>query len=230
MGKPVATAVVLLVVGTLVSACGGSPTVSSTSTSSIAVTGTVPTIGQTSQLAAKATLSNGTTQDVTTQATWSSSNTAVATVTSGGLMKLLQVGAADITAAYQGVTGRLSVSVSVTSVSGTCQGTRASVRCSFTGTFTVAAAGAVDASATVTGVSGQMALVMLGYNPASTTGTTCSAQFLTMPLPTSAVGNAPVVTGHWDSVPVGAYCLSAAIVPVPDTIPPYSWTATLTHP
>jgi hypothetical protein len=63
--------------------------------SSVTVTGTVPAVGQMSQLAAKATLSNGTSQDVTTQATWSSSNTAVATVTAGGLLKVLQLGGAD---------------------------------------------------------------------------------------------------------------------------------------
>jgi hypothetical protein len=209
------------------SACSSSPT--APSTSSITVTGSVPAVGQTSQLTAKAILSNGTLQDVTTQAMWSSSNTAVATVTSSGLLKVLQVGAADITATYQSVSGRLSVSLSVTSVSGTCQGTRDAVRCAFMGTFTVAAAGAVDASATVTGFSGQMGLVILGYNPASTTGSTCSTQFLTTPLPVSAVSTTPVISGHWDSVPVGAYCMNVSIVPVPDTIPPYSWTATVTH-
>jgi hypothetical protein len=71
----------------------------------------VPSVGQTSQLRAKVTLSNGTSQDVTAQATWSSSNTTVATVTTGGLLKVLQLGTADITATYLGRSGQFSVSV-----------------------------------------------------------------------------------------------------------------------
>jgi trimeric autotransporter adhesin len=103
---------VLLVISA--AACHSSPT--APSTSSIAVTGTVPSVGQTSQLDAKATLSNGTSQDVTAQATWSSSNTAIATVTAGGLLKVLALGGAQVTATYQGVSGNLAVSLSVTSV------------------------------------------------------------------------------------------------------------------
>lgn len=91
------------------SACHSNPT--APTADSIAVTGTVPSVGQTSQLRAKVTLSNGTSQDVTAQATWSSSNTTVATVTTGGLLKVLQPGAADITATYQSRSGQFSVSV-----------------------------------------------------------------------------------------------------------------------
>jgi uncharacterized protein YjdB len=97
--------VVLLLISA--SACH-SPT-TPTTTSSIAITGTVPAIGQTSQLTAKATLSNGTSQDVTAQATWLSSNTAVATVTTGGLLKALSLGGAQITATYQNMSGQFSV-------------------------------------------------------------------------------------------------------------------------
>ncbi len=109
-----AAVVAVVALGAVFVACGSSPT--SPTTSSLVVTGTVPAVGQTSQLTAKVTLSNGTTQDVTTQATWSSSDTAVATVTSGGLLKTLQLGTADITAAYQNLTGKLSLSLRVTSL------------------------------------------------------------------------------------------------------------------
>src|SRR5579862_1378198 len=81
MGKrAVAAVLLLLAAGPLLflSSCSSS---TAPSTSSLAVTGTVPPVGQTSQLSAKATLANGTIQDVTATATWSSSNTAVATVT-----------------------------------------------------------------------------------------------------------------------------------------------------
>jgi hypothetical protein len=114
MGKSAVTAVLLLLaVGSLVCACSNS---TAPSTSSLAVTGTVPPVGQTSQLSAKATLANGTIQDVTATATWSSSNTAVATVTVTGLITLLQPGAATIKATYQGVSGQFSILLQVASV------------------------------------------------------------------------------------------------------------------
>jgi hypothetical protein len=99
--------VVLLLISA--SACHSSPT--APTADSIAVTGAVPSVGQTTQLTAKVTLSNGTRQDVTAQATWSSSNTTVVTVTTGGLLKVLKPGTADITATYQGRSGKFSVSV-----------------------------------------------------------------------------------------------------------------------
>jgi hypothetical protein len=74
----------------------------------------VPGVGQTSQFTAKAKLSNGTTQDVTTQATWESSNAAVATVSATGLVTVQAFGSTDISASYQSVTGRVSLSVAVT--------------------------------------------------------------------------------------------------------------------
>ena len=68
---------------------------------------------------ATATLSNGTSQDVTAQAAWSSSNTAVATVTTTGLLRVLQVGVATITATYQNRSALLLVSVPYVTLSGT---------------------------------------------------------------------------------------------------------------
>jgi hypothetical protein len=118
----------------------------------------------------------------------------------------------------------------MSTLSGICQGTYNAPLCTFTGTVTVASAGAVDATATVSGFAGPMALVILGYNAGPATGGTCSTQFLTTPLSTSAVTTAPIITGHWDSVPVGTYCLNVAPVPVPEIIQPYTWTVTVTHP
>lgn len=112
--------VVLLLIAA--SACGGSPTappppatssIAPPATSFIMVTGAVPSVGQTSQLAAMAGAVGGHgVQDVTAQAMWSSSNTAVATVTAGGLLEVLQRGHAQIAATYQGVRGNLWVSTS----------------------------------------------------------------------------------------------------------------------
>ena len=88
------------------------PSAPSTPTvASIAVSGTAPTVGSTSQLTATATLSNGSTEAVTTQATWQSSNAAVLTVNSSGLAMAIAAGDADLTATYAGVKGSLHLSV-----------------------------------------------------------------------------------------------------------------------
>ena len=106
--------ILAVVVGALLSACYSSPTTPTTPTtptapapSSLAVTGAIPAVGQTSQLTATLKLSDGTTRDVTGLATWQSSNAAVATVSTSGLLRVLQLGAADITATYQTVSGKL---------------------------------------------------------------------------------------------------------------------------
>jgi len=70
-------------------------------------------------------MSNGTTQGVSTQATWQSSNTAVATVSASGLVSAVGIGGADIRATYQTVNGsaNLTVTASVFSVCGTVRAT-----------------------------------------------------------------------------------------------------------
>lgn len=56
------------------------------------------------QLKAEAAWSDGTKADVTAQATWTSKDTAKATVSSGGLVTWVAEGVARISAAYQGKT------------------------------------------------------------------------------------------------------------------------------
>lgn len=73
-------------------------------TDSVAVSGAGSvTAGQTVDLTAEATMSDGTTQDVTSSATWSSDATGVATV-SGGTVTGVSAGTAQITAASGGKT------------------------------------------------------------------------------------------------------------------------------
>src|SRR5579864_6849143 len=78
----------IVALGALAAACGQSaaPTPSPPAVTSVAITGTLtlPAAGQTSQLVATATFANGTSQVVTNQATWRSSNPTVATVTTAG--------------------------------------------------------------------------------------------------------------------------------------------------
>jgi hypothetical protein len=89
------------------------PTPPAPTVTQVAVTGTAPVVGLTAQFTATATLSTGTTQNVTSQATWQSSNNAVATVNSAGLVTGVGPGDVDITATYQSVAGRSRVTVSV---------------------------------------------------------------------------------------------------------------------
>jgi len=76
---------------------------------SLTITGTAPAVGQTAQFTATAALSSGATQDVTAQATWQSSNAAVVTVSSSGMVAGVGFGEADVSAAYNGSSASLHV-------------------------------------------------------------------------------------------------------------------------
>lgn len=71
----------------------------------------MPAEGATSQLAATAVMSDGSQKDVTTQATWTSSNAAVAAVSGTGLVTAAETGTADISALFQTQTGKATVQV-----------------------------------------------------------------------------------------------------------------------
>jgi uncharacterized protein YjdB len=89
-------------------ACSNSP---STSVMSVAVTGPTLQVGATGQFRATATLSDGTTQDVTSASTWTSSATAVATVTAAGIVTAVAPGSTTITATYQGTAAKDAIQV-----------------------------------------------------------------------------------------------------------------------
>jgi trimeric autotransporter adhesin len=80
---------------------------------SIAVTPSNPTIniGPTQQLTAMATNSNGTKSDVTSSVTWTSSDSTIATVTSGGLSTGASSGSATITATSGSISGSTTLTV-----------------------------------------------------------------------------------------------------------------------
>jgi Big-like domain-containing protein len=96
--------IIAVVVGVVSLTAACAPT-SPTTVSSVAVSGSAPAIGGTSQLIAMATLADGTTQNVSTQATWQSSNTAIATVSSTGIVTGVSSGTAVIQATYLTITG-----------------------------------------------------------------------------------------------------------------------------
>ncbi len=102
--------------------CGGASTspvslnVSSNGTTpgNIAITPNPATLalGSTQQFIAIETLADGTTQDITSQATWTVKNTSVASVSSG-LATPLAAGFTTLTASYNGSTGTVPLSVSI---------------------------------------------------------------------------------------------------------------------
>ena len=111
--RAVRFAFLLLALCAVVSAAACSSDNSTTTPTSIAklsITGSSPAIGGTSQFTATATLLDGTVETVTDQATWSSSNTSIATVSTTGVVKGVGGGTAMVTASFDGV----SVSQQVT--------------------------------------------------------------------------------------------------------------------
>jgi len=98
-----------LALGLSVAACGSSPT--APTVSAVAVSGTAPAVGSSSQFVATALNSNGTSQDVSGSATWSSSDSNIATVSSTGLVTALNSGSVTITASYSGAIGTDAIAV-----------------------------------------------------------------------------------------------------------------------
>jgi hypothetical protein len=88
-------------------------TVTNATLSSIAITPTTPSIsvGQTQQLRATGTFSDGSTQDLTLFATWSSDAATVAVVDSSGLVTAAGTGSANITAAMNGQSNHITITV-----------------------------------------------------------------------------------------------------------------------
>jgi hypothetical protein len=101
----------------------GTTTGTTTITPSLTVGGTTTFTApnQTSQLTATEGLADGTTQDVTSQATWQSSNTGIATVSATGLVTSVTLGQATITATFQGLTGTTVTNLTV-NLTGTWSG------------------------------------------------------------------------------------------------------------
>ena len=115
---------------TTITATYGGQTVNGTLTvqqpplASIAITPAAPTIasGTAIQFHATATYTDGSTQDITTLATWTSSAPGAATVSNAagaqGLTTAIAPGTATITATYNSVTGTASITVTAASGGG----------------------------------------------------------------------------------------------------------------
>jgi hypothetical protein len=214
-----------------VAACGSksssSPTPPSATVSSVAVTGSPPLIGLTEQFTATATLSNGTTQNVTSQATWQSSNTAIATVTNAGVVTGVAAGDVDITATYQAVAGRMRVTVTAAtfSISGnvtdaTSGGILPNINMQIT-------SGPSTGLATKTDASG--AYTLTGVLAGAATVTASAVSYETQAKAVTVVGNSKI-----DFVlvrtPGCAYTLSVTSLTVPAAGGNFNFTATSRDP
>jgi hypothetical protein len=109
--KRLAAFAMVFVTGVFAAACDSSPnpaapTPGVPTVSTVVVTG-APASGIPFQLTATARMTDDTTRDVTTTATWSSSNVAIATVSSTGMVTVVGSGELDVRATYQTVVGSL---------------------------------------------------------------------------------------------------------------------------
>ena len=77
----------------------------------VIVTGSAPAVGQTAQFTATAWEGWGGSENATARAAWTTSNPAVATVASGGVVRGIAAGQATISASFLGTTGSLTISV-----------------------------------------------------------------------------------------------------------------------
>jgi hypothetical protein len=107
----------LLVASVLLARCGGgstpsNPTPTPTLTAVTVANPSGPALtGQTAQLTATASFSDGMTQSITSQATWTSSSDALATVSPSGMVTFVAPGEVDIRATYRTLTGAAHITV-----------------------------------------------------------------------------------------------------------------------
>jgi hypothetical protein len=125
--SPSASGLLAMALSGLLASCGGGaqtatqPTPPTPVTPSVSVTAVQVGIagdksgtlapGETRQLFAVASSSDGTTADVSNVALWQSSNPVAATVTSGGLVTAAAIGEVDVTATYQNRSGSVHAEV-----------------------------------------------------------------------------------------------------------------------
>ena len=109
-----ASAIFVMAAVVFMSACAGGPNRTNTQLSSITVTPANATIGTaaTQQFTATGHFSDGTSQDLTGSATWSSQNAGVATIAAGGLATAKTAGSSTITAMSGTVGGSTLLTVS----------------------------------------------------------------------------------------------------------------------
>jgi len=103
----------------VLASCGGGGGSSTPTLQSIDVSPTNPSAaaGATEQFSATGMYSDGSHKDLTSQVTWSSSSTAVATISSAGLATAVAAGTTMISAAMQSMSGSTKLTVTAATLS-----------------------------------------------------------------------------------------------------------------
>ncbi|HEY3886535.1 MAG TPA: Ig-like domain-containing protein [Vicinamibacterales bacterium] len=77
----------------------------------ISVTGSAPPVGGQTQFAAVAIFNDDTTQDITTTSTWQSSDPAIATVNTTGVVSAVASGVVTLKVTFDNITGSTTITV-----------------------------------------------------------------------------------------------------------------------
>lgn len=178
---------------------------------------TTPTLalGLTQQMTATAIFSDGTNQNVTTMATWTSSATAVASVSSAGLVTTAGVGNTTITAAFGGRMASTTVTVTAAALR--------SIAISATPSLSVAAG--LTLSLTATGTYTDNSTADLSDTATWSSGNTTIATMAGRVATGVAMGNATIsavmsgVTGTATLQVTAAQLVSIAVTPANATLP-----------
>ena len=186
----------LLTVLALSAGCGGGVFNNNASITSIAVTPASPSIaaGVTQQFSAMATYSNGTTADVTSLATWTSSTASVASISSGGMATAVAAGSSTITASLSGVSSAAALTVT------------AAVK-------TVSSIAVTPATASITAGATQQFTATATYSDGSTANVTSSAMWNSSSTAAATINAAGLAT----SVAAGSSTITATLSGVSGT-------------
>jgi uncharacterized protein YjdB len=92
--------------------CSGTPTLPSSTITTLSISGSPPAIGATSQYSATVVMAtSNVTENVTALATWTSDNTGIATVSRTGIVTGIAAGSTNLTATYNGSTVTAQVTI-----------------------------------------------------------------------------------------------------------------------
>ena len=183
--------------------------------------------GASQQFTATGTYSDGSTQNITSQAVWASSNTVVATITTGGLATGGSVGSATISAALTGVTGSALLTVQTSPLTiGTTSLSNGIVNVAYTGTLratggtlpyiwslaggaltpglTLNGSGVITGKPTASGTFNFTAQVRDTSSPVQTTNKLLSITIVSAPVVVSTIWPNTTVPGQVDGGPDSA--------------------------
>lgn len=138
-------------------------------------------VGKTQQMVATGTYDNGTTDTVTDSASWSTSDNAIATVSSTGLVTGVASGTATISATLNGLSGSTTVIVTVANLSSisiiaTSQSLSSGQTAQFTATGILQNGNAVDLTDSVTWTSSNTAAATIDSSGLATAKTVTSTE------------------------------------------------------